>query len=383
MNGSTTQDNSAPPWLSSEHESLILERVESHVLHEFRKTYGDAKPSLAERLQNVWAWGLGSAMAATAALLFFVVQPFAGPSLQSKGGVGLQAISANTTAVRVKPGQTGSVEEANRWKVKLGQETKLAVVNENPKKRRVQLQRGFVHVDVTKGTMEQFVVESDNVQVVVTGTNFTVERQGSWMRVELFHGSVHLRIPGKESVMLKPGEGVRVHVTTGRHKKYDLPPASHRSPQLRFQWLQKKGRLNELYVYSMDLSVSRQVAKDKQVELLRKAADILQGKQRDSQSLKIRKLLSYTKVDNSYNDLNFAERIANCERVFSFDTTYCIKLKEEFVRRYPKTGIQVGTIACQLVDDLTKRAKANPSFRQDDLAKAEKLRTQYSCKTGQ
>lgn len=380
MNGSTSQENTMPPWLSEEHEALILDRVESHVLQEYRTMYGKASPSLAERLQSMWAWGLGSAMAATAAILFFVVQPFSGPVLQAQGGVALQEQTNNTVAVRVKSGQTGAIKEKKRWKVKLGQQTKLALVKESPKHRRVRLQRGFVHVDVTKGSMKQFVVESNNIQVVVTGTNFTVERQGSWMRVELFHGKVFVRVPGQgKSIELDPGDGVRIHVATGRYKKYELPPTNHLSPRLRCKWLAKQGRYNELFQYSMDVSVSRQVPKKERVELLQKAADILQGRKRDSQSMKIRKLLSYTQVDKNLGDLNLAERVNSCERVFSFDTTYCIHLKQKYLQRYPK-GIVSTETACQLAGDLVKRASANPSFQREDLARAKELRKQYSCK---
>jgi hypothetical protein len=72
--------------------------------------------------------------------------------------------------------------------------------------RRVILARGRARFSVTRRPDRRFVVHSGDVEVVVVGTRFVVEREGGQVRVSVEEGKVRVRGPRGDARLLEAGE---------------------------------------------------------------------------------------------------------------------------------------------------------------------------------
>lgn len=403
-----------PAELSLEQESIILARVEEQVLQAFREQYGRRRtPVLAEQGSSasrwIWiprlAWG-GSGVLATALLVWVVVWGrglWEEPVLQGQGVVlsGKHTLSDRVVSLTVASTHPGTLTESKRWNMKITPHSQLTLTKLAHRVRNIQLTRGLITVDVKKGSMREFVVESQKVQVVVTGTLFTVERQASWMRVELWRGEVQIRRSHVAPIIMKPGMGVRIHLPSLVSQEYALPsglllptavapvaPQRHRpdrdvaqsqeqSAARRVTWLVEKGRYPELHRYALDLANRRHMTRNERRVLLRQVADLLYRRGYDHRALQT--LLAMARLGGEGADTDFAMAINACHKIFRTDTTHCIRLGEEYLQTYRKEGVQSGYYACQLARNMWQRYQKNPKLYAKDKVRVQEIRQQYQC----
>ena len=392
MSGSYLQQK---PLLAAEQESQILSRVEESLVVEFRAMHAPPAPSWQVQVRTWLSWGMGT-IAAAAAVLFFVVQPRQSTPLLLQGGAAVakgHSVSGHTVPVEVKEGKTGVIAESKRWQVKMAQHTRLALVKNQQNVRTVRLQRGFVKVHVRKGAMKKFVVKSQDVQVIVTGTVFSVEREKNWVRVELFRGSVTVKQKDKETE-LKPGDGIRIDLKSGRSREYQFSLASPEpvarkaaqpsksqkvkksGPWARLRWLSKQKRFMELHRYAHDLATSRQYSGDKRRNMLswvveQEYANQLQGKA-------LQTLLAMARLGGEGQETAYGSAVMTCRRVFSIDTTQCISLYRGYLKNYPKGMPMVHKeVGCFLAADLAKQGANQKNQRA--LQESKKLVKKYRC----
>ena len=387
MNGSSSHKTSL---LASEQEAEILSRVEESLVLEFRKMHASPTLSFQDQVRTWMAWGAGT-VAAAAAVLLLVVQPWQSSPLLLEGGAivaqGHRA-SQDVVPVEVKQGKTGALSEAKRWKISMAQRTRLALVKTEKSVRTVRLQRGFVQIHVHKGSMKRFVVESEDVQVVVTGTIFSVERETKWIRVELFRGSVKVNHKGHQQRVLVPGEGVRINLINGSSRKYRFPLTKKKQPSLviakpqkqtraweRLRLLVHQRRLGEMHRYALDLAESRQYSKQERLDMLRWAVKQEFSHQRRNSA--IQTLLVMASLGGEGSAVQFGDAINTCRSLFWEDRSHCFRMTRRFMKTYPKS-LGFRDVACNYVDDLVKYSK--PKLAGRSLQIATTLFHQNRCK---
>ena len=95
-------------------------------------------------------------------------------------------------------------------------------VQTSGRRRTADLQHGEVLFDVASGDSRPFVVATDDLEVLVTGTSFQVTHYDDTTTVVVLEGSVSIdlrAVPGDDAISLEAGQGVRVE--QGRHARVD------------------------------------------------------------------------------------------------------------------------------------------------------------------
>jgi ferric-dicitrate binding protein FerR (iron transport regulator) len=93
---------------------------------------------------------------------------------------------------------------------------------------------GEIYADITKDSRRPFVVSSDSVNVVVTGTTFNFRAYPEMQNVELtlLEGAVSLDCitrQGRQKIDIIPGETVTVNMNNGNVSKYLCEPETYTS----------------------------------------------------------------------------------------------------------------------------------------------------------
>jgi transmembrane sensor len=82
--------------------------------------------------------------------------------------------------------------------------------------RHVKFERGAANFSIQSDPSKPFIVDLDNLEVVVTGTTFEIRKSREEIRISLFEGSVRLRNAqslSSEEGKMKPGERVTIHLS--------------------------------------------------------------------------------------------------------------------------------------------------------------------------
>lgn len=261
-----------PLYLSEEQETALLQRVEDQLLVEFRQ-------NAAPRTSPLWKWLLGTmgAGVAVAAALMLVWSPPQAPPLQMQGAFQAQQVNPRSTPrtwrhFQAPKTRKGTLTSPKQWTMKVAGGTQLQLQQPNSRFSHVRLQKGHVDVHVIPRSMKQFTVRAAGVQVLVKGTRFTVERHPKWVRVEVWRGLVGVKTRGGKGFDLPRAEGVQITLASGRWRRYKLPPATHRSPSRRLQWLADNDA-GAIQGYLHYLRSSTRYSNSELTEVLQQAAD--------------------------------------------------------------------------------------------------------------
>ncbi|RZF60860.1 DUF4880 domain-containing protein [Sphingomonas populi] len=154
--------------------------------------------AVARKARRRWrglAWPTHPALAALAVLLLVLL------------GIGATywVMRPGANDYMTKVGQRSVVALVDGSRMSLDTDTRI-VTRFNAQERRVVLTHGQAYFTVAHDTARPFRVEADGAEVVATGTQFAVRRDGVGVDVTLVEGSVRVTAQGTAPTTLRPGQ---------------------------------------------------------------------------------------------------------------------------------------------------------------------------------
>lgn len=143
----------------------------------------------------------------------------AGPVVQAAAGLAASAVLAASLYVasiqiwgmplstEVGGRVVEVLDEGSRVELNTDSRVRISV---NPLRRQVWLDRGEAYFSVAPDAARPFVISAGGPRIVVTGTQFSVQRHDGGVTVRVAEGAVIVRSESGESVSAEPGDEVRV-----------------------------------------------------------------------------------------------------------------------------------------------------------------------------
>ena len=333
----------APPKLSEEEITESIWQVERRVLKAIR--YQDAEP---KRRSPWFAWGAGLSSAMATAICLLIFWPGKTPKLPDlkRQGVFTHQNSKKTASTESQffaagLKQTGKLSVAKLWDLKAYPRTNFKLTRPKNKILRVKLAKGGVHLSITPNTMNAVELHCEDIQVIVKGTVFSVERGEHWIRVEVWRGKVAVHSKKRKVLTLRAREGVRFVLNKGYpypKDEYSLPPTSKSKPSNRLDWFAKK--YNKIdFTYALDLlEMAKVSAKDKAHAVYKEAVN-LQDLQRYKEAFQLLStLLKHTKLSKQYERIILPRALTLCKQAKAAKGR-CQELRRRYLRlTSPKQG---------------------------------------------
>ncbi|MDR2888061.1 MAG: FecR domain-containing protein [Bacteroidales bacterium] len=129
---------------------------------------------------------------------------------RNDAGTGVASAGSSVTKIQTGEGEKASIMLPDSTVVFINSESTLEYSSDfNISDRRLRL-HGEAYFDVATDTAKPFQVHLGKITVVATGTRFNILSYGAENRIEttLEEGSVHVEIPGKETIGIVPGQQV-------------------------------------------------------------------------------------------------------------------------------------------------------------------------------
>ncbi|TNE44735.1 MAG: hypothetical protein EP343_29165 [Deltaproteobacteria bacterium] len=322
-------------------EDHVLERVRFH-LHDQYFSGEEAFSTSRAPFWMSWQWGAGLAAAAVCAVVVWMgTMPGTAPlKMEYKGAIQKLASAKSSpqqpTKLSVSSQEKGEVSVPNKWQVVAQSDTSLTF-SPASSQQHVKLHKGYIGVHVVPKQMKSFVVQVKNVNVVVKGTRFSVERTPQWLRVEVWRGRVEVQTAQDSRYSLPKGKGLRWSWKSMRAVEYDLPPKKS-SLGSRWRWVARNQGVQSMVAYLDDMVESRRFSKLDKAEHLMDAANWARrkGALRTALNLKWRAYQLVPRGEGS--DLRLFQAISSCQEALAAHAPRCASMMSTFQKAYPSAS---------------------------------------------
>lgn len=234
---------------------------------------GSASPLRLKDRTGGWLTALASAAAVILVVLFGVVDP-----------LGRDSVEPERLVYQSAKGEVRTIELEDGSRVTLGADTTLIVALQHDT-RAVELQTGEAFFDVAPNPASPFDVRSGELRVRVTGTQFDVQRKGSFAQVAVAEGAVDVSLataangPDRNATTtLESGQRVVVHRSGEAGKVSGFDPAQVGA------WRQNRLFYEDVPLEAIIADLNRYRAQEIRVAD-RRAADILVSASFDSRDI--------------------------------------------------------------------------------------------------